>query len=146
MENEDEGGKVITPVDYVVMNDPTREALLNKISELENADDSEVSPEDIESSSEKLCLLYDLLENEGQAAGRAANILKELGTHIAIFCTIFYQLADGLFARMVKDFLKNDARAHSVNSVEGGKCGSPLHVRFFKNPTSCSLMNQRTIW
>mmetsp|Transcript_35724 Transcript_35724/g.66710 ORF Transcript_35724/g.66710 Transcript_35724/m.66710 type:complete len:705 (+) Transcript_35724:248-2362(+) len=72
-------GRYMTPVDYVVRHDPTRRALLGKIRELEEADDSEASPEEVEASLEKICVLYDMLENEGMATGRATNILKELG-------------------------------------------------------------------
>jgi ATPase subunit of ABC transporter with duplicated ATPase domains len=74
-----EGGRRMTPVDYVVHSDPTRKALMKKIGELEDADDSDSSPEEVEANLEKICLLYDMLENEGMATGRATNILKELG-------------------------------------------------------------------
>lgn len=71
----------MTPVDYVVRNDPNRKAVLRKIRELEEggADDTDASPEEVESILEKTCALYDMLENEGMATGRATNILKELG-------------------------------------------------------------------
>jgi ATPase subunit of ABC transporter with duplicated ATPase domains len=69
-----------TPVEYILQNDPTRRILLNKIEELENTeDDIESSPEEIEASLEKLCTLYELLENEGEATGRATKILMDLG-------------------------------------------------------------------
>lgn len=80
-DNEVGAGHCMTPVDYVVRNDPNRRAILGKIRELEEggADESQASPEEVEANLEKICALYDLLENEGMATGRATNILKELG-------------------------------------------------------------------
>jgi hypothetical protein len=73
------GSKRLSAVDYVVMNDPTRKVLLNKIQELEETGEGESTPEQVEANLEKLCTLYDMLESEGVATGRATNILKELG-------------------------------------------------------------------
>ena len=78
-EEGSEAQRNMTPVDYVVQNDPNRRAVLRKIQELEEVDDSEASPEEVEATLEKICALYDMLENEGMATGRATNILKELG-------------------------------------------------------------------
>ena len=78
--NED--GTQMTPVDYVVHNDPTRKILLSKIEELESlheVDDSNISCEAVEANMEKVAALYELLEDDGVAQGRAINILKELG-------------------------------------------------------------------
>lgn len=82
-EEEEEGGSrvALTPVRYVVRQDPTRKAILCKIRELEEGQEAgaEESPEEVEATLQKICALYDLLESDGMATGRATNILKELG-------------------------------------------------------------------
>jgi hypothetical protein len=83
------GVRRMTPVDFVVQSDPSRKVVLRKIQELEEEEEeeagaeaggSEATPEEVEAALEKICALHDLLESDGQATGRATNILKELGT------------------------------------------------------------------
>lgn len=61
---------------------PVRRMLLKKINQMENGEvDSEDDEEDPEAVADILCELYDLLEDEGIATGRAVNVLKDLGMH-----------------------------------------------------------------
>ena len=83
----------ITPVEYILLNDPVRKVILRKIAQIENdesgSDDSEsdvdtatagvLSAEKLEQEANFLQSLYDLLEDENLIQARAVRILKDLG-------------------------------------------------------------------
>jgi len=81
----------ITPLDYILANDPVRRVILRKISQIENdesgsSDDEDeeragaaVTAESLEAEANFLQSLYDLLEDENIVKARAVRILKDLG-------------------------------------------------------------------
>jgi ATPase subunit of ABC transporter with duplicated ATPase domains len=80
---------VITPVEYILANDPVRKVVLRKIDQIENdlsdseedesESDGEVNAEKLEQEANFLQSLYDLLEDENVVKARAVRILKDLG-------------------------------------------------------------------
>jgi ATPase subunit of ABC transporter with duplicated ATPase domains len=79
----------VTPVDYILANDPVRKVILRKIAQIEDgesgsSEDSEeesacVTAESLEAEADFLASLYDLLEDENIIKARAIRILKDLG-------------------------------------------------------------------
>jgi ATPase subunit of ABC transporter with duplicated ATPase domains len=79
----------VTPLDYILANDPVRKVILRKIAQIENdesgsSEDSEeenggVTAESLEAEADFLQSLYDLLEDENVIKARAIRILKDLG-------------------------------------------------------------------
>lgn len=81
----------VTPVEYILANDPVRKVILRKIEQIENDEsssdeseqsgesDGEVDADKIEQEANFLQTLYDLLEDENKVKARAVRILKDLG-------------------------------------------------------------------
>lgn len=73
----------MTPVEFVVSSDLYRTTLLKRISQIEAEDSEPVhsngTPMSAEEVGEALNSLYELLEEEGIARGRAIRVLKEFG-------------------------------------------------------------------
>jgi ATPase subunit of ABC transporter with duplicated ATPase domains len=84
----------MTPVEYILANDPVRKVILRKIEQLENGESSSDEEEDensetsepgkvdvekLEKEADFLQSLYDLLEDENVVKQRAVRILKDLG-------------------------------------------------------------------
>jgi ATPase subunit of ABC transporter with duplicated ATPase domains len=86
-----DGDEPVTPVQYILANDPVRRVILRKIAQIENdesgssedSDDDnaggEVTAESVEAEANFLQSLYDLLEDENVVKARAVRILKDLG-------------------------------------------------------------------
>jgi ATP-binding cassette subfamily F protein 3 len=68
----------ISPLQYIVENEPTRKQILKQIDGLENieCDDENVDVEEIANMLESL---YDIIEDEGIVLSKAIKILKDLG-------------------------------------------------------------------
>jgi len=79
----------MTPVEYILANDPVRKVVLRKIDQIENdlsdseesesESDGEINTEKLEAEANFLQSLYDLLEDENVIKARAVRILKDLG-------------------------------------------------------------------
>ena len=79
----------MTPVEYILANDPVRKVVLRKIDQIENdlsdseesesESDGEINTEKLEAEANFLQSLYDLLEDENVVKARAVRILKDLG-------------------------------------------------------------------
>jgi ATPase subunit of ABC transporter with duplicated ATPase domains len=83
-----DGDIAVTPVEYILANDPVRRVILRKIAQIENdeigSSDSESdggadTAESLEAEANFLQSLYDLLEDENKVKARAVRILKDLG-------------------------------------------------------------------
>jgi ATPase subunit of ABC transporter with duplicated ATPase domains len=83
-----DGDIAVTPVEYILANDPVRRVILRKIGQIENdeigSSDSESdggadTAESLEVEANFLQSLYDLLEDENKVKARAVRILKDLG-------------------------------------------------------------------
>lgn len=84
--------KPVTPIEYILKDDPVRNVILKKIEQLENGlssdDDSgesdgdgdgEIDVAKLEDDANFLQSLYDMLEDENIVKARATRILKDLG-------------------------------------------------------------------
>ena len=79
----------MTPVQYILANDPVRKVVLRKINQIENdlsdseesgsESDGEINADKLEAEATFLQSLYDLLEDENVVKARAVRILKDLG-------------------------------------------------------------------
>jgi ATPase subunit of ABC transporter with duplicated ATPase domains len=83
-----DGDIAVTPVEYILANDPVRRVILRKIAQIENdeigssdgeSDDGADTAESLEAEANFLQSLYDLLEDENKVKARAVRILKDLG-------------------------------------------------------------------
>jgi hypothetical protein len=68
----------ITPIQFIIRNDPQRKAIEQRIEELESQDDNNVDV-NIEEQANILSTLYEMLDDEGSATSKAVKALKEMG-------------------------------------------------------------------